>query len=123
MNTVIMITVGVLAGIAAGMGLGGGTVLLIYIALFTKTAQVTAQGINLLVFVPTAVTAVIIYAIRRQIEWKQVLKMAPAGVLGSLAGSYILTFLSAKILAKLLGILLLIMGITKLISSFTCKKQ
>ena len=80
--TVASIIAGFLAGIAAGMGLGGGTVLLIYLTLFTSAEQLTAQGINLLVFVPTALTAVIIYAVKRKIRWRLVLYMAPLGIVG-----------------------------------------
>ena len=39
---------GLFSGIAAAMGLGGGAVLVIYLAIFTDTAQLTSQGINLL---------------------------------------------------------------------------
>ena len=39
------------------MGLGGGTVLLIYLSLSAQVPQLTAQGINLLVFIPTAAVA------------------------------------------------------------------
>ncbi len=116
------IIIGLIAGIAAAMGLGGGTVLLIYLSLFSSVSQLTAQGINLIVFVPTAAVAVIIYSIKRQIRWRLLLFMIPLGIIGSLIGSYILPFIPAHILRKILGGVLLFMGITRLFGRGTCKE-
>lgn len=121
--TVASIIAGFLAGIAAGMGLGGGTVLLIYLTLFTSAEQLTAQGINLLVFVPTALTAVIIYAVKRKIRWRLVLYMAPLGIVGSLLGAFILPYIPASVLSKILGGVLIFMGLSRLFSKTPCKKN
>lgn len=122
MNIAIIIW-GFLAGIAAGMGLGGGTVLLIYLSLFAGVTQLTAQGINLIVFVPTAAVAVIIYAVRHKIAWKKVLIMAPLGVLGSLLGGYLLRFIPSEFLSKILGGVLIFMGLSRLFARKPCKRD
>ena len=67
MNIVALLA-GLFSGIIGGMGLGGGAVLIIYLTLFTETEQLTAQGINLLFFIPTALLAVIIYAVKKKIK-------------------------------------------------------
>ena len=72
---------GLLSGILGSMGLGGGGVLIIYLTLFTDTEQLTAQGINLLFFIPTAIIAVVIYSIRKEIKWKMSLTIALFGIL------------------------------------------
>lgn len=102
------------SGTAAGMGLGGGTVLLIYLTLLENMPQLKAQGINLLVFVPTAAVAVIIYAFKKKIAWKQVLIMAPLGIIGSFGGTYLLRILPSELLSKILGGVLIIMGAVRL---------
>ena len=61
---------GLFSGIIGGMGLGGGAVLIMYLAVFTDTSQLKAQGINLLFFIPIGTLAVIIYAIKKKIKWK-----------------------------------------------------
>ena len=121
--TIASLIAGFLSGIAAGMGLGGGTVLLIYLTLFTNVEQLTAQGINLFVFVPTALVAVTIYAIRRKIRWRLVLYMAPLGILGSIIGSLILPYIPTEILSKILGGVLIFMGLTRLFSKTPCKEN
>lgn len=105
------------------MGLGGGTVLLIYLSLSATLPQLTAQGINLLVFVPTAAVAVIIYAARGNIAWKKVLYMAPLGVLGSLIGGYLLRFIPTEFLSKILGGVLIFMGLSRLFARSSCKEE
>ncbi len=105
---------GFVSGIAAGMGLGGGTVLLIYLTLLEDMPQLKAQGINILVFVPTAAVAVIIYTLKKKIAWKRVLIMAPLGILGSFGGAYLLRILPSELLSKILGGVLMIMGAVRL---------
>ena len=43
-----------LASAAAAMGLGGGTVLLLYLSFFSSLGQVQMQAMNLLLFLPAA---------------------------------------------------------------------
>ena len=52
---------GILSGMLGAMGLGGGGVLIIYLTLFANLQQQTAQGINLLLFLPCAAISVILY--------------------------------------------------------------
>lgn len=118
MNAII----GFFSGIAASMGLGGGTVLLIYLSVFTGIPQLTAQGINLLTFVPAAAVAVIFYSFKRKIRWRLLLFMVPLGILGSLLGSLLLPHLPTYILRKILGAILIIMGISRLFARNSCKE-
>ena len=48
---------GAATGVLSGFGIGGGTLLLIYMTAFAGVPQDLAQGINLLYFLPTAATA------------------------------------------------------------------
>ena len=48
---------GAVTGVLSGFGVGGGTLLLIYMTAFAGVEQHLAQGINLLYFLPTAATA------------------------------------------------------------------
>ena len=49
------------SGIFAGMGMGGGTVLIPLLTMLTDISQRKAQGINLISFIPMAVVVLIIY--------------------------------------------------------------
>ena len=48
---------GAAAGVLSGFGVGGGTLLLLYMTSLAGVPQDLAQGINLLYFLPTAATA------------------------------------------------------------------
>ena len=45
---------GLVSGALGAMGLGGGGILILCLTAFAGMEQVTAQGVNLLLFIPTA---------------------------------------------------------------------
>jgi len=89
-------------------------VLIIYLTLFTDTKQLTAQGINLLFFIPIAITAVTVYAIKKQIRWKKVLFIALFGTVGTFLGLMLADKLGGDFTAKLFGGFLIIIGIREI---------
>lgn len=104
------------AGVFSSMGMGGGGIMIIYFGLFTSIPQVTAQGINVLFFIPIAALSVIIYHIKGLIDWKIALPFAALGIISSFAGSYLASVIDGKLLSKIFGVLLLIMGVRQLFS-------
>lgn len=114
---------GLISGLIGAMGLGGGAVLIIYLNLFTDTKQLTAQGVNLLFFIPIALVAVIVYAIKRQIKWKLTLKIALWGLLGAAVGLWLTDILGGEITGKIFGGLLVIMGLKETFVKSVEKKK
>lgn len=115
MGWIISAIAGILSGIIGAMGMGGGGVLIIYLNLFTDIPQSTAQGINLLFFLPTAVLAVIYYIRKRLIVWKVAVPFSAMGILGTLVGCYFCGKFDNSVLTKLFGMLLLVMGFTSIL--------
>ena len=105
---------GLFSGILGSMGLGGGGILIIYLSLFTNTKSLTAQGINLLFFIPIGLLSIIIYGVKKQIKWKPTLKMAIFGIIGAVCGIYLADILGGDITRKIFGGILILMGITEL---------
>ncbi len=105
------VAAGFASGIIGGMGLGGGAVLLIYLSVFAGVQQLTAQGINLIFFLPIGLIAVIIYAFQKKIEWKPVAILAATGAAGSLGGSYLVGLLGGDLTTKLFAVLLIAFGL------------
>lgn len=106
---------GLFSGIIGGMGMGGGAVLIIYLTVFQNVEQLRAQGINLLFFIPIALTAVIIYAFKKQIKWNITLPIAIGGILGAVGGFYLTDFIGGNFTAKLFGGFLILLGLKELI--------
>lgn len=116
----ISIIAGFLSGLIGSMGLGGGTVLLIYLAGFAGVEQLTAAGINLLFFIPIATLSVIIYSLKKQIKWKTVLFFAISGLGGAALGTFLSGFVGNKCTRIAFAILLIVLGVKSL---FVKKKQ
>ncbi len=104
---------GLLSGILGSMGLGGGGILIIYLSLFTDVKPLTAQGANLLFFIPIGILSLIIYSIKKQIKWKITIKIAIFGILGAITGIFIADYIGGDITQKIFGGFLCIMGITE----------
>ena len=98
----------------SGMGVGGGGLFVVFLALFTDIPQITAQGINLLFFIFSSGSAVCIHLTKRQILGTAVLTMAAFGVIGAILGSLLSSVINELILRKLFGIMLIISGIFSL---------
>lgn len=108
------VIIGLLSGIAASMGFGGGFVLIIYLTVFADTNQITAQGVNLLFFLPVALVSLIIHQKNRLISWKTLLRLLPGGILGILLGAFIAAHIDVGFLQKLFGGLLIFVGCREL---------
>lgn len=109
------IVAGILLGFLAGIGVGGGSLLILWLTLVVGVDPLVARTINLMFFI-TAAGSVTIFRLRRgTIDWKQIF---PAIVLGcvsagifSVAGRYI----DQHMIRKLFGILLLVTGLRELL--------
>ena len=119
----INLIAGFLSGLIGAMGLGGGGVLLIYLTLLGGVEQLRAQGINLLFFIPIGLVSVAIYAFKKQINWKTVLLFALSGLAGAAAGVWLSGIVGGKLVGKIFGGLLILMGITQIVSAFKQKKK
>ena len=109
---------GVLSGILGALGVGGGGVLIIYLVVFMNIDQVTAQGINLLFFLPCGLVAIIIHAIKKRIRWATVLPCVLGGAVGVLLGTWLLNYIGSALLRQIFAGGLILLGIKELVLSF-----
>ena len=114
---------GVVSGIIAGMGMGGGTLLIPILTIFLAVEQHLAQGINLIVFVPMSIVTLIIHCKNKLVDFKVGIPIMLSGILASIVGSLLATQLSNGLLKKLFGGFLLIVGIWQIISIFLPKQK
>ena len=71
---------GAAAGVLSGFGVGGGSLLLIYLTSFAGVPQALAQGVNLLYFLPAAATALPAHFKNGCVEKKALLPAIAAGL-------------------------------------------
>lgn len=100
--------VGFGTGILSAWGVGGGTLLLLIMTLLLDVDQTTAQGINLLYFLPTAAMGLIYHRKNGLLE-KEVLRAAiPLGTAAAVICAFLATSVNTDILRKPFGIFLLL---------------
>lgn len=123
MNWATSLLAGILSGAAGAMGLGGGGVLLLYLTLFAGVEQLKAQGINLIFFIPCGIIAIIIYAVKKQIEIKKIITAAMFGILGAFAGSWLADIVGGEILSKVFATGIMFLGIREIVCGVKNKKS
>lgn len=74
---------GFFSGILGAMGMGGGTILVPILTLFMGIDQHFAQGINLIVFIPLAIVAVVFHLKNRLIDFKAFLLLCIPAILSA----------------------------------------
>ena len=105
------ILIGAFSGIFSGIGMGGGTVLIFLLIRFIGLEQHIAQATNLIYFVPTAISAIIVNYREKNIETKLAKTMIFYGVVGSIIGAIISVNTGVEKLRKIYGIFLGIFAI------------
>ena len=99
------------AGLISAWGVGGGTLLLLVMTLFLGVEQRTAQGINLLFFLPTAASALWCHWKGGFLD-KPTLKAAvPFALAAALAGAWMATAMDTGVLRKPFGVYLLLSAV------------
>ena len=111
---VVDILSGFLIALLAGLGVGGGGLLVIYLALVRNTDQLLAQGINLVFFLPTALCAIIVHLKNGYVKWRSALASVIFGVPGVFFGSYIAGAADKELLRTLFAVFLLLVGVREL---------
>ena len=107
----IEIFIGAISGMITAIGMGGGTVLILLLTMFLSIQQHIAQATNLIFFIPTAITAIIVNLKEKNIELKTGINIIIFGIIGAIIGSSLANKIEVRNLRKLFGIFLLCIAI------------
>ncbi len=110
----VSVAVGLLLGILAGLGTGGGSLLLLWLTLIQNTASETARAINLLFFLTSAGIVSLLRLKRGNLSVKKILPGILAGCLAAACFSVLGRYLDTSLLKKAFGALLIITGTREL---------
>ena len=103
--------IGVIAGTCTGLGLGGGSVLILLLSLFLNFEQHVAQATNLIFFIPAALISIILNIKNKNINLKNAIPIVIFGIIGSIIGSKISYNLNVSTLTKCFGLFLFFIAI------------
>ena len=120
------IFIGAISGVLSGIGMGGGTILIFLLNIFVGLEQHIAQATNLIYFVPTAISAIIVNYRDKNIDTKLAGIISICGIIGAMIGAIISVNLDVEKLRKFFGIFLVIIAIHEiytLINEYKLRKK
>jgi len=104
---------GAMTGVLSSWGIGGGSLLLIYMTAVTGASQHQAQGINLLYFIPTSASALYMHVKNRLVDFRAAVPAIITGVPMTLLTSIIAAGIDTVLLRKAFGVFLILMGVSE----------
>ena len=110
----IAMIVGIILGFLSGLGIGGGSLLIIWLTSVLGWNISAARTTNLLFFLPAAVIACFIRYRQGVLQKKGILLSILSGCIAAILGTILSYRISTELLQKLFGILLLMAGIREL---------
>ena len=108
------ILAGLVCGVLSGFGIGGGSLLMLWLTLVLGVSQAEARQINLLFFLPSALISCWMHKKQGTLNWKTSLPGMISGCAAAMLGSWLAASLDTDVLKKPFGILLLIAGVREL---------
>lgn len=111
----VIALVGTVLGFLSGIGVGGGSLLILWLTMVLGMDHAMARGINLLFFLPSALIACFYRWKQGCIRWKEILPAILWGCAAAAAFSFLSVRMDLALLKKLFGALLILTGLRELV--------
>ena len=109
-NHILLSVFGLISGVLSGMGMGGGTLLIPLITLFSGIEQRQAQLYNLTAFIPTAISSLIVHSKNGLVEKRGLLSIVIPAALTSVIAGLTASYSDGELLKRLFGGFLLLVA-------------
>lgn len=110
----IAFMISTLLGYLAGLGVGGGSLLILWLTLILEIDNNIARAMNLMFFLPTALISSVFRWKQGSLNFRRIFPGILAGCISAAVFSLLSRRVSSEILQTLFGILLLATGIKEL---------
>lgn len=110
----ITLPVAIILGFLAGLGVGGGSLLMLWLTIIANVEYEQARIINLLFFLPSALIATLFHRKQGSVDIKKILPAIIAGCVSAALFSLIGKKIDTALLKKCFGGLLLVTGLREL---------
>ena len=107
----IAVAVGTVLGFLAGLGIGGGSLLILWLTMVLDMPHSAARGINLLFFLPAAIICACFRCRQGKIPFRKIIPAIISGCIAAAVFSYLSTLIDITALKKLFGGLLILTGL------------
>ena len=110
----VTLVIGSGLGYLSGLGIGGGSLLILWLTLVLNMDPGMARTINLLFFIPSALASSLLRWRNDGLQWKLILPAAAAGCVSAILFSLLGKRIDTELLKKLFGFLLIAAGLREL---------
>lgn len=110
----ITIFIATILGFLSGLGIGGGSILILWLTLVLQMDPTTARELNLLFFLPSALIACFFRWRQGKLYWKQTIPAVISGSISALFFSFLAKEINLELFRHLFGGLLIITGLREL---------
>ena len=112
---VLNLLVAIFLGFLTGLGIGGGSLLILWLTFVLKMDPFTARGIVLLFFIPAAVISSFFRWKQGNFSFSTALPAMISGCVAAIGFSFLSTMVAPHVLDRVFGIILIIAGIRELL--------
>ena len=115
MEWITNMIVGTVLGFLAGIGTGGGSLLLLWLTTVRGLSPADARTVNLLFFLPSALIATVMRRDHERPKYKQLLPAIAAGCIAAVVTSLLSRHMDTELLKKIFGGLLIAAGLREIL--------
>ena len=114
-TTPVLIAAGTILGFLSALGIGGGSLLILWLTLVMQMTHDLAGTVNLMFFIPSALIACLFRFRQGKLDIKRILPALIAGCAGAVLFSCLRIRIDTESLKKPFGVLLLLTGVRELL--------
>lgn len=111
MRVLYLVVAGVLGGVLAGMGMGGGTLTIPLLVLALGVGQRSAQFVNLVAFVPTGAAALGVHIGNGLVDGRKLLFVLPPAVVAATVSAFFAAGTDGRTLSVAFGVFLVLLSV------------
>lgn len=113
----LILVIGLITGVLSGLlGIGGGAVLVPMMVFILGVSQHVAQGISMLVIIPTALVGVYVLHKEKLINYRAAMFLVLGSTIGALVSANFVQNVPADILKKLFGFFVIYSGFKMIVA-------
>ena len=111
----INLLIATILGFLTGLGIGGGSILILWLTFVLKMDSLAARGIVLLFFIPAAVISSVFRWKQGALNIRSALPVMISGCIAAIIFSFLSTAIESHVLDRLFGIILIAAGIREIL--------
>ena len=119
----LAVLAGLICGVLSGFGIGGGSLLMVWLTVLLSMDQRTAQGINLLFYLCAVLGAFPVHIKKQTLSWRLLFELCILGVPASLLGALLGAHIPQRAARIAMGCFLLAGGVLALLSPLLQKRR